>query len=599
MILLVTAACLLEKCTSNTEDCDLQVDGTCRDAGSSCGLYMAESAIPGSGLGMYTARPIGEDERIFYGDIVCQVEDFETNMKLRKWFYKEKEMEYMPWLLDSYFWNAMNSLGLYEADDVQSIIPGLGMLANSHTGLVNSVNTAPQRVAQLHRGRDPGAGASTTYHDVHFVAGEGPIEAGAELFVEYGDTWFKDRSEVLGIIPLSYNFKKADKLLRKFDLIFDGDTSHPMADQVWDLLIDAVSADTRLKNAFPQNLKDASHVSRIGTARNSVPDRVRSLEWLEANGRCLDNIQPGISTAPQAGRGAFATRAIPKGSVIAPLPLVQVHRQHMEIYDADDLKDPNSRIWREGTQLLLNYCYGHKQSSLLFFPYSPVVNYVNHHKIEFNAELKWSDHGGHHADWLEKTPHEVLMEEHTGLIMEMIAKRDIAAGEEIFLNYGEEWDQAWEEHVANWKPRELDKNYVSAAELNERNETLRTMAELKNSPYDAKNALTGCFVEFQKNPSKKDGKLLYGWKSEPRLFSDGDKLYPCDVLEREEKDGETYYTVGLEKEEKEEVLVENIPRYAIQFFDAEYTSDLFLRKAFRHEILIPDAMFPDAWRDIE
>jgi hypothetical protein len=50
-------------------------------------------------------------------------------------------------------------------------------------------------------------------------------------------------------------------------------------------------------------------------------------------------------------------------------------------------------------QLFLNYCYGHKNSSLLFWPYSPIVNLVNHDETQPNVVLRWSDsslHRGRH-----------------------------------------------------------------------------------------------------------------------------------------------------------------------------------------------------------
>jgi hypothetical protein len=152
-------------------------------ADDECGLYMAESSIPNSGLGMYTARAISRGEQIFYGDVVIQVEDPVENARLRRRFNKQTRKE-SPWLLHSYFWDSFITKGDLEANEVESILPGLGMLANSHTGLVNADNVAPERVVDLHRSKDPGAGASTHFHNVHFDAVD-DIEPGSEIFVEY------------------------------------------------------------------------------------------------------------------------------------------------------------------------------------------------------------------------------------------------------------------------------------------------------------------------------------------------------------------------------------------------------------------------------
>ena len=51
----------------------------------------------------------------------------------------------------------------------------------------------------------------------------------------------------------------------------------------------------------------------------------RSLEYLEKHGKCLDNVLPGPShIGSHAGQGAFASRSIPKDSVIAPLPVIYI-----------------------------------------------------------------------------------------------------------------------------------------------------------------------------------------------------------------------------------------------------------------------------------
>ena len=84
-----------------------------------------------------------------------------------------------------YFWEPRNTLGLYDGEDeTQSIVPGFGMLANSHTGLINALMTRPQvNSAGLHRRSDPGAGAFSAYHKYTYLATR-HIPAGMELFAE-------------------------------------------------------------------------------------------------------------------------------------------------------------------------------------------------------------------------------------------------------------------------------------------------------------------------------------------------------------------------------------------------------------------------------
>jgi len=48
---------------------------------------------------------------------------------------------------------------------------------------------------------------------------------------------------------------------------------------------------------------------------------------------------------------------------------------------------------------------------------------------------------------------------------------------------------------------------------------------------------------------------------------------------------------------KGKAVIRQVPRRAIEFFDDEYTSDLTLTRAFRHEIGLPDHLLPPAWAD--
>lgn len=98
--------------------------------------------------------------------------------------------------------------------------------------------------------------------------------------------------------------------------------------------------------------------------------------------------------------------------------------------------------------------------------------------------------------------------------------------------------------------------------------------------------------------------------------------YKCEVLTRRHVNEEYLYKVeltvpldddddGSEDDDEDDsdddadvdggkydfVLVKNVPRYAIQFVNKPYSSDMFLRRAFRHEMVIPDDIMPDAWKN--
>lgn len=253
----------------------------------------------------------------------------------------------------------------------------------------------------------------------------------------------------------------------------------------------------------------------------------------------------------------------------------------------------------------------------MLFPYSPVSNYINHNAKSPNAKLQWSSLSK--KDWLNRTPQDLAAEPHAGLVMELVALRDIRWEEEVVISYGNDWDKAWRNHVIDWHPLEedLSSNYTAAAVFNNRVEWLRTEQELEQDPYPD-NIMTVCFVgDRRSRPIQvlRDGSKQQNWTYYEGIFNDADESYPCDVLRREESvdlddafdrhdsilPADVRYTARVHKEEKGSHVpytYTNIPRPAIRFFDVPYASDMFLRTAFRHEIHLPDSMVPRAWRDL-
>jgi hypothetical protein len=469
-----------------------------------------------------------------------------------------------------------------------------------------------QESGGLERSTHPAAGASTTYHDVNFIAAYGDIEAGSELFVEYGDSWFEYREKELGVIPLSDDFPKADEMLQDFYKLVGEDVESEMAKDLWDLLWNTSSTeeDNRIRNALPRSLEQVPAVIKSGTAKNSVPNRTRSIEWLDENGICLDNIKPGKSKISGAHNGAFATRPLKKGEIIAPAPVVHIRRDHLGIYDSKDPKNSKKETWYEGEQLLLNYCYGHANSSVLLYPYAPVVNYINHDRKLFNAELRWSNLASQDQTLKEKDVETLMAHDHAGLIMEFVATRSIEVGEEILLNYGDSWESDWNEWTQDWSLDPDTPEYTPAFELNDYLQPVRTEIEQKERPYP-KNAKTVCFIGTEKEPLEEKGKKgepIYNFKYSRSLYETSDDGYPCDILERHGKNEygvlknsiappALTYTVRIHKAKKKKLIIHKVPRRAIQFFDEEYTSDLALSNVFRHAIGLPDHMLPPAWAD--
>ena len=457
-------------------------------------------------------------------------------------------------ILSEYSWNVQQFGGQFEAKSVASILPGVGSLANAKL-TKKEANAMPfgrdVDEADVPRTDREGAGAITHYHNLTFYASR-DLDAGSEIFVHY-------------------------------------------------------------------DAQDEWYKDRVGEMiskeEQEMRSSIRELDWLMEHGICVDNLLPDDSKIKGAGRGAFATRFIPKGAIVAPAPLVPIDRNAIvtkRIKSGGKIQSPRP-------QLLVNYCLGHVNSSILFYPTSPVVNLINHGMDQdANVRLQWSSSSSElndGIDWANMPLEELKARNYTGVVMEYVATRDIKPKEEILLDYGLQWIQAWEKHKADWKPPPNAEAYSPSYVMDDVAGLLRTEQEQMNHPYPT-SAMTTCFYRYSTHErndgiiaaSKQTGEpTVVKWKMDRQTF-DYSNLRPCSIMQREDIDGHIMYTAmiknwhGLKKEEMipkgEMHVVNSIPRNAIRFVDKMYSTDQHLSNAFRHEAQIPDDMFPSEWMDL-
>lgn len=382
----------------------------------------------------------------------------------------------------------------------------------------------------------------------------------------------------------------------------------------------------------------------------------------------MDNLHYEMSTHGH-GRGGFASRHLKKGSTVAPVPVLPIPRQELRYLRASEWKRVNAyqRKLREGSdestqlseeniqemlppniewrqQLLLNYCFGHQNSSVLLFPYGH-VNYVNHAPAHnpngpvANVGLRWSE------KLIQKQKGDIdprslspsqLMERQSpeGLVLEMVALHDIAPGEEILLDYGTLWQQEWTMHFGRWNnengSRAVEKEYSPAYIMEDVVTNLRTAEEQLQFPYPD-NVFTACFYRYIQNEDddtpqssvSKERTEAIPWKMSAGLF-EMSNLRPCKVIAREPATdrhappqqhqpppgkGNMFYTAiiqnrpGLPPNERipkdQKLIVSGIPRGAIRFVDRPYTSDVHLERAFRHNIGLEETgIYPEIWLDL-
>lgn len=305
------------------------------------------------------------------------------------------------------------------------------------------------------------------------------------------------------------------------------------------------------------------------------------------------------------------------------MPLVQLPSKSIvdmhELGETEEDGEEGSSYYRlsdevQGKQLMLNYCYGHPESSMLFFPSGSVSALINH-SIKPNSKLQWSNHPAHQRQWYNYAPKDLLAQDtlYIGLHIEIVALRDIKEGEEITIDYGPEWVQAWDEHVKQWKKKldngEISKEWpIRAVDLNEeyQGKTFKSPKELDKDPYPS-NVMLKCFMQVNAgmSPEKIDGRPVREWAEPKNGIFDSDTLDDCVVIDYEKADSSSgtmpfNYTVSLARESGASTLVKNVPHRAFVFVDKPGTGDQFTSEAFRHYIGIPDEIFPEGpWRDLK
>lgn len=563
-----------------------------------CDMWLAESSIANAGLGVYSGTSVQAGQRVGEPDIVIPIIDPDK----RTW---------SP--IHEFTWNGdlLNDLFMENSFITDSLAPGLGAFINCHMGLNNlDLGTSSTDNAGLHRSRDASVGSFSHRYNYSKIASR-DIVPGEELFVNYGEHWFIDREAMFGMIPFKEEFENSDRIgsriLKDIDAI--------PAD-VWDFFVR--TADSRLQLALPVKAESYKNIaSQFGgsTARASCPNSIRSPQWLWENGHCVDRLYAAISTIREAGRGAFAKKSFRKGEVITVSPMIhfgfdQIPIKKQSRSNGETIFSKKSR----GKQLLLNYAFSQDDSDIFLVPYGPIVNFINHNTYgPPNAFIRWSS-SRYHKEGLLKLSAAKLVKEKHGLIIEYVALRDIDANEEIFIDYGESWVKAWDQHVQNFIPALDAKDYVSATEFNLL-QPIRTVSEQEANPYPP-NLQTACDYESRYHGDPSDShhqvteddmgtiEVRTTWQ-----FSNDGSRRPCTILSRSSTPNNEHYTavmapldndsmpetyfLGSNNDERH--IVYHIPRSKVSIADKAYSTDIHSPNAFRHHINAPEDMFPDTW----
>jgi hypothetical protein len=243
------------------------------------------------------------------------------------------------------------------------------------------------------------------------------------------------------------------------------------------------------------------------------------------------------------------------------------------------------------------------------------VTLINHNANVPNAEIRWSKPSQNRVDAeinfrtlglgeISSLGIRSWREFNAKLAFEVVATKHIEEGEEIFLDYGPEWELALSEHRRGWAPPS-ETYYTPPMEMNMLNKPIVPSGEL---PYyytyecrmeplavereDLSEAGQDYFTPLHISPKNWHEKTT-------QLYGENDFVcwYPCNVFAA--NDDGTFQADAFSKVVTLSNRIRrwnNIPRESIRFAASYFQSDQHLQSAFRHFIPIPDKMFPSRWR---
>jgi hypothetical protein len=179
-------------------------------------------------------------------------------------------------------------------------------------------------------------------------------------------------------------------------------------------------------------------------------DYHRGVEDLSAHGHCLSDVSVRDSGIPGAGQGLFAERAFRQGDVVSISPVLVMSKQVLGNSSANSV--------------LLNYAISLDGSDVAVLPIGKAAMANNGGREGASLSMHWYDWDSSRVFYDADLP-EVIKRQSiekiegspsASLDISYVATRDIQAGEELTIFYGEQWESAWKAYQGLlWKRKQL------------------------------------------------------------------------------------------------------------------------------------------------
>jgi hypothetical protein len=197
------------------------------------------------------------------------------------------------------------------------------------------------------------------------------------------------------------------------------------------------------------------------------------------------------------------------------------------------------------------------------------------------------------------------------MVMDVVAIRDIEPDQEVFIDYGLEWETAWKEHVSNWR---------SPCQTGKRKLSMSAIIDMNNDKHNSSHHEWSIdhFVVCSRAGNSTDFETIYIsnistslWKGklvtkeyeginvgdEGFVYASyGNRRHPCKIRNR--ADSPNFEAILFFSSFAIEIH-RNMSEGNIEFIPKPYRSDMHLPESFRHEINIPDDIFPSHWMDLQ
>jgi hypothetical protein len=225
-----------------------------------------------------------------------------------------------------------------------------------------------------------------------------------------------------------------------------------------------------------------------------------------------------------------------------------------------------------------------------------LVNHGSTKKNQANAKVVWSEKITSRPEYFNMSIDEWAYKYQAGLAFDFIATRDIQEGEEVLIDYGDEWQDAWDKHIANWVPHKFQSQILNEMEppieIPTYNEwpwpdvTLwcRDIYRLMHGLLEAEQEAHPCRIMSKKYDPDTD-----------------EVLYTVELRERDQGSIKKIAGDSICQEIFDEVMFD-LPRDAFIFGSElewepqyRYYNEMW---TFRHDIRIPDELMPTAWKDL-